>query len=84
LLVYPEEVVEQVTANPSFHSLFISDLGGCAFEDLDDTPNSLHIFLREKRRVFAKLLAVLREENRDIPERAKLVSEMGRACGCVH
>lgn len=84
LLVYPEEVVERVIANPSSHPLFISDLGGCAFDDLDDTPNSQHLVLREKMRVFAKLLGVLRKENRDIPERAKLVAEMGRACRCVH
>jgi hypothetical protein len=84
LLVYPEEVVARVITNPSSHSLFISDLGGCAFEDLDDTPNSQHLVLREKMRVFAKLLVVLRKENRNIPERGKLVAEMGRACRCVH
>ena len=84
LLVYPEEVISNILAHPSFRERFISDLGGRAFEDLDDSPGSTHRVLREKMRVFAGLLARLRRSDKDQAGRMKIISEMERACRCTH
>jgi len=81
LLVYPEEVISGVLAHPSFRERFISDLGGDAFEDLDDSSGPTRV-QREKMRVFSGLLERLRRSNKGQGDRMKLISEMEMACGC--
>ena len=82
-LVYPEEVIATVLAHPSFRQRFIADLGGNAFEDLDDTPGSAHQVLHEKMRAFARVLQQLPTARKDQPDRAKLMSELRTACRCT-
>src|SRR5260370_593932 len=81
-LVYPEKVLENLEANPSFRQRFIADLGGNALEDLDDQPGSQHLAVREKRHVLAQVLAHLRGNTKNSSERNRILSEIARACGC--
>jgi hypothetical protein len=83
LLVYPEEMIETILAHPSFRQRFISNLGGDAFEDLDDTPKSAHQFLREKMRAFALVLQKLPTTYKAQPDHVKLISELRAACRCT-
>jgi len=82
-LIYPQEVMNTVLVHPSFRDRFISNLGGNAFEDLDDTPGSKHKVLREKMLVFSQVLNGLPKKFRDRPEHARLIAEMWVVCGCT-
>jgi len=83
LLTYPEAILNSVLSHPASRQRFLGDLGGRAFEDLDDDPKSGHEFLRQKQQALSELIRRLRIEYSSQSDYLDLISEMSKACRCI-